>query len=113
MKVLDEKYILKRAAGHLLPPTVKQRPKQPYRAPDAKGFFAARGGIETHNYVRDLLSRERIQKHGLFNVAAVQSLVEKASKGLVVGTKDNMAIVGILSTQLFMEQFIADLGRYN
>jgi asparagine synthase (glutamine-hydrolysing) len=113
MKVLDEKYILKRAAGHLLPPSVKQRPKQPYRAPDAKGFFAARGQLETHNYVWDLLSRERIQKHGLFNAAAVQSLVEKASKGLVIGTKDNMALAGILSTQLFMEQFIADLGRYN
>ena len=39
MKVLKEKYILKQAAGHLIPESVKARPKQPYRAPDAQSFF--------------------------------------------------------------------------
>jgi len=33
MKVLDEKYLLKRAAGHLIPASIRRRPKQPYRAP--------------------------------------------------------------------------------
>jgi hypothetical protein len=36
--------------------------------------------------------------------------VDKARQGQVIGAKDNMALVGILSTQLFMEQFIHHVG---
>jgi len=106
MKVLNEKYILKRAAGQLIPASVRKRPKQPYRAPDARSFFDPQTGVARHAYVDELLSQARIQKDGLFSPPAVQKLVAKARKGQVIGAKDNMALVGILSTQLLMDQFV-------
>ncbi len=39
LRGLDEKSILKRAAGDLVPPSVLERKKQPYRAPDAASFI--------------------------------------------------------------------------
>ena len=51
MKVLDQKHLLKRAASGLIPPSVRDRYKQPYRAPDGASFFGKRA-----SYVGDLLS---------------------------------------------------------
>ncbi len=112
MKVLNEKYILKRAIGTLIPSSVKKRPKQPYRAPDARSFFHLEPQVARHTYVNELLSYEQIQKNGLFNPLAVQKLVDKAKNGGIIGARDNMALVGILSTQLLMEQFINNMRRY-
>jgi len=106
MKGLDEKHILKRAAGHLVPDSIAKRKKQPYRAPDVGSFFDASASSARHDYVEDLLSPERIRQDGVFNQNAVRLLVEKARKGRVIGVKDNMALVGILSTQLLIEQFV-------
>jgi asparagine synthase (glutamine-hydrolysing) len=113
MKVLNEKYILKQAAGHLVPTSVKERPKQPYRAPDARSFFDFATQRARSQYVDELLSDDTIRKNGLFNPLAVQKLADKARNGQAVGAKDNMALVGILSTQLFVDQFINRLGRRN
>ena len=77
---------------------MRQRKKQPYRAPDAASFFANGSLI---GYAAEQLSTARLQQTGLFNPAAVQKLVAKADKG-ELGTKDNMGIVGILSTQLLV-----------
>src|SRR5712664_2187873 len=48
MKVLNEKYLLKRCADGLIPPAVAKRHKQPYRAPEACSFLqpAAREYME-------------------------------------------------------------------
>jgi len=106
MKGLNEKHILKLAAGHMIPDSIVARNKQPYRAPDAKSFFADAGGTPHHEYVDALLDSERIREDGVFDPKAVERLVAKARKGRVIGTKDNMALVGILSTQLVIEQFV-------
>jgi asparagine synthase (glutamine-hydrolysing) len=102
MKVLDEKYLLKRCADGLVPPSVRKRPKQPYRAPEGKCFF---GGARLE-YVDELLSPERIAHDGVFNPVTVQKLVAKFRDGRAIGIKDNMALVGVLSTQLVVDQFI-------
>jgi asparagine synthase (glutamine-hydrolysing) len=107
MKVLNEKYILKRAFGHLLPTAILQRPKQPYRAPDGRSFFA---GFEP-DYVQTLLAPERIEADGIFDFCAVSKLVDKFRAGHAIGVKDDMAIVGILSTQLVIDQFISGFRR--
>jgi asparagine synthase (glutamine-hydrolysing) len=104
MKVLNEKYILKRAAGHLIPPVVKRRPKQPYRAPDVASFVGPRGTLP--EYVETLLSPERVKQDGVFNPAAVTQLLAKARAGKVSGIRDNMAFVSVLSTQLVIEKFV-------
>ena len=42
---------------------------------------------------------------GLFNPIAVQKLAQKARGGTMTGFRDNAAFVGILSTQLWHQQF--------
>jgi asparagine synthase (glutamine-hydrolysing) len=111
MKVLDEKYLLKKAAGDLIPPFLRKRPKQPYRAPEALSFYDPASGKARADYVSDLLSREKLERFGLFNPQPVQHLVEKARRGKVIGVRDGMALVSILSTQLLVEQFIDGFGR--
>ncbi len=106
MKVLNEKYLLKRCANGLVPPSVIKRPKQPYRAPDGKSFFQG----SQLEYVDALLSSDRIQQDGLFDSLAVKSLVQKFRQGRAIGMRDNMALVGILSTQLVVEQFVRNFG---
>lgn len=100
MKVLDQKYLLKRAASGLIPSSIQHRYKQPYRAPDGESFF-----INPHEYVEELLSFERIKKDGIFNPSAVTGLVKKFKSQSGTSVKDDMAFVGILSTQLLLNQF--------
>ncbi|HEY5906851.1 MAG TPA: asparagine synthase (glutamine-hydrolyzing), partial [Vicinamibacteria bacterium] len=102
LKVLDEKYLLKRCALGLVPPSVTQRAKQPYRAPEGACFFGA-AGLE---YVEELLSPGRIAQDGIFNPATVEKLVAKFKGGRAAGMLDNMALVGVLSTQLVVDQFV-------
>ena len=94
MKVLNEKYILKRCAEHLIPRSVEKRPKQPYRAPEGNSFFSNGRG---RDYVEAALAPAQIRKTGLFRPAAVQKLVDKFRRGLAIGIKDNMALAGVLS----------------
>jgi asparagine synthase (glutamine-hydrolysing) len=105
MKVLNEKYLLKQAAGTLVPPSVRERPKQPYRAPDAASFFTTEGQAR-QDYVEEMLSPARVRHDGVFDALAVEKLVQKVKRGHAIGVRDNMALVGILSTQLFIDHFI-------
>jgi asparagine synthase (glutamine-hydrolysing) len=102
---LNEKYILKKAMARYLPSSIVQRYKQPYRAPDIPSFFHDK----TPDYIDALLSEETIQRYGYFDAARVTRLVMKIKNGRAIGYKDNMAFVGILSTQawhhLFIENF--------
>ncbi len=107
MKVLQEKYILKRAFGGGIPSSVVARPKQPYRAPDGKSFFAGTGP----EYVKESLSPERIRATGMFDPNAVSALVQKFTQGSAFGVKDDMALVSILSTQLLVDQFVTHFQR--
>lgn len=101
MKVLNQKYLLKKAAGGMIPASILQRHKQPYRAPDGKSFFHS-----PNDYVDDLLSSECIRRDGVFDAGAVSALVSKFKSGRATSVKDNMALVGVLSTQLLVHQFI-------
>jgi len=102
MKVLNEKYLLKRCAVGLVPPAICKRKKQPYRAPDGECFQepAAR------EYIGELLSPGCIRRYGVFDAAPVSRLMAKFRSGQAIGVKDNMALVGVVSTQLFIHQFV-------
>lgn len=102
MKALDQKHLLKKAFRGLIPDSIVRRPKQPYRAPDGKCFF----GSATTDYAEELLSPEAVRNNGLFDSSAVTALVAKFKSGRASSIKDNMALVGILSTQLLVNQFI-------
>ena len=105
MKVLNEKYILKECMKPYLPKEIVKRHKQPYLAPDSKSFFHNGKVVD---YAEELLSEEYIGKYGYFNPKPVRLLLNKCKKGAVIGFKDNMALVGILSTQLLHRQFIEE-----
>lgn len=110
MKVLKEKYILKQAARGLIPAGVQTRAKQPYRAPDIESFFVS--GKPRKAYIHQLLEPERLRRNGMFNANAVGKLCEKVRSGTAMGVKDNMTLTAILSTQLWIEEFINTPGYH-
>lgn len=102
MRVLREKYLLREAMRADLPPSIQQRHKQPYRAPDASAFLQG----TTPHYVNQLLGREAVAGYGYFDPDKVGRLVAKLSRARVPAARDNMAFVGILSTQLWHREFV-------
>lgn len=100
---LNEKFILKKVAQGSVPEKILRRSKQPYRAPDAASFLRK----DAPSYVEDVLSEVALKSAGLFNPEAVRGLVAKCAlrlqtdgDGALLSNADNMAFVGILSTQL-------------
>jgi len=108
MKVLNEKYLLKRAMQKELPADILQRHKQPYRAPDIPAFF--QDGVASE-YVNELLSEAGITRSGYFDAQKVSFLLKKIRQGRAIGYKDNMAFVGVLSTQIWHYMFVEKHGR--
>ena len=106
MKVLNEKFALKRAMADMIPPSIAQRTKQPYRAPDAVSLLGGKDSSSRPEYANELLSKKSIEESGIFESSAVDKLIRKFESGRAIGVRDNMALVGILSTQLIMQQFI-------
>jgi asparagine synthase (glutamine-hydrolysing) len=103
---LTEKYLLRQVAKEWLPAEILARVKRPYRAPIHKSFFnEAKLG-----YVRQLLQPETIRSAGYFNSAAVAQLVAKIDQNRPLGETDDMALVGIISTQLVHQQFVANFA---
>src|SRR5207253_9290549 len=75
---LNEKFLLKRVAAGLIPESVRRRPKQPYRAPDAPSFFGTPERPQRLDYVETLLAPRRLDADGVFQGDAVARLVDKA-----------------------------------
>ena len=103
MKVLNEKYLLKRAFTKELPASIVSRSKQPYRAPDIPAFF--HNGVAL-DYVDELLGTDTVKRYGYFDAQKTGFLLKKIRAGRAMGYKDNMALVAILSTQLWHHLFI-------
>ncbi len=107
LRGFKDKYLLRKLGSEWLPPQIHSRPKRPYRAPIHRSFFHKR----TPDYVRELLSERQLEESGLFKPAAVKLLVEKVQKGVPIGETDDMALVGILSSQLVYNQFVSNRRR--
>ncbi len=102
MKGLNEKNILKKAMADILPAAIVNRKKQPYMAPDILSFFAD----AEPEYLDDYLSPGKVREAGFFNEKAVARLMEKCRKKTRQGFRENMAFVGILSTQIVWDKFV-------
>jgi asparagine synthase (glutamine-hydrolysing) len=99
---LTEKYLLKKLMQNKLPESVLKRPKQAYRAPIFSSFMADNAPA----YIGEALSPDRIKQVGIFNPDMVAQLIQKV-KGTQSGSEiEAMALTGILSTQMFVQQFI-------
>ncbi|WJH41000.1 asparagine synthase C-terminal domain-containing protein [Aliirhizobium terrae] len=104
LRGLREKHILREAGKDLLPKSVTERQKQPYRAPDSGSFTGP--NRQEQPYVAEMFSERAITTAGLFNPLAVSKLHSKCRAQDVAGFRDNAAFVGILSTQLWVDRFI-------
>ena len=105
LRVLDEKHVLKRSAEGLVPPSILRRKKQPYRAPDALSFV----DDAAPEYVAEMMSEKAVSAAGVFEPRAIRQLWQKCRARKGVGqfsNSDNMAVVGVLSTQLLWKQFV-------
>ncbi|MBI3776882.1 MAG: asparagine synthase (glutamine-hydrolyzing) [Gammaproteobacteria bacterium] len=103
MKVLNEKFLLKHAFINQLPASIVSRSKQPYRAPDIPAFF--HDGVAL-DYVDALLADDVIKRYGYFDAQKTGFLLKKIRAGRAIGYKDNMALVAILSTQMWHHLFV-------
>lgn len=103
LRGLHEKDILRRWAKNVVPPAVNERPKQPYRAPDAPAFF----GPSASPYVEEMLDDAAIRNTGIFDPRAVKGLVRRCRAGQVTSFSENQALVAVLSTQLWCDQFLS------
>lgn len=106
LRGLNEKYLLRKAVEHRLPPEIAARKKRPYRAPIVAAFV----GADAPDYVRELLAPDRLAAAGVFNPDAVARIVRKCEAGAprdAVSETDEMALVGVLSTMLLHDRFVA------
>lgn len=110
MPVLVEKWLLKQLGARYLPDAIWRRGKRPYRAPIHRSFFSP----APPEYVSELLSPGAVAQAGFFEPAAVQKLFAKAlaavNGGGGLSEIEDMALVGILSTQLIYRQFVRGEG---
>ena len=107
LRGLNEKYLLKKASQPLLPDLIRRRAKRPYRAPVHRSLFNA----ATADYVNELLAPASLTDSGLFSPNAVQHLVKKIQSAAPIGETDDMALAGILSTQLVHRLFVTHFRR--
>lgn len=107
LRALDEKHVVKRAAQGLVPAEILARKKQPYRAPDALSFVAG----DAPDYVDEVLSESALRDANVFEPQLVTQLLRKCRAKSDEGqfsNADNMALVGVLSTQLLHRRLIAE-----
>jgi asparagine synthase (glutamine-hydrolysing) len=104
MKVLDEKYILKTTFENILPKEIRTRDKQPYRAPISICFSKGHS-----NLASQLLGEKEIKEFGYFDNRTVSLLKQKFERiqKEKISVRDDMAIAGIVSTQLLHHHFVS------
>ena len=99
---LNEKYLLKKMMKGRIPNSILERPKQAYRAP-IKGAFVA---DHLPDYLKKMLSEKQITSSGIFNWIDVSKLLKKIRTKKMISEIDNMALAGILSTQILVDFFV-------
>lgn len=105
---LNEKYLMKKLMDGRLPDQVVHRPKQAYRAPVASSLTSS----SAPEYLREAVSPEMLNKFGIFNAQSVEKLMQKMQLGKTVTENENMAVAGILSTQILMDMFVSGNNPY-
>lgn len=105
LSVLDEKHVLKHVARGLVEDAVIQRPKQPYRSPDALSLV----GADRPAWTDEVMSQGALREAGVFDVQLARQVWDKGLRRRVEGpfsNTDNMAIVGLVTTQLLHQELI-------
>ncbi|NVJ47135.1 MAG: asparagine synthase (glutamine-hydrolyzing) [Cytophagia bacterium] len=94
----ESKYVLKRAAEKYLPKEIIYRPKASFGAPIRSWISGELVGL-----IDDLLSRESIQKRGIFNHDYVWKMIDEDRKGI----KDHAyRIYQLITIEIWMREFL-------
>jgi asparagine synthase (glutamine-hydrolysing) len=104
----DDKIALRDLARDLLPDEIAVRGKQPYRAPEVTPFFAP----DAPGWVEEALSPAALAEVGIWDERKAEGLLKRCRSGRATGVREGMALIGMLSTQLWHQQFIAATAPY-
>ncbi|HET6830652.1 MAG TPA: asparagine synthase (glutamine-hydrolyzing) [Solirubrobacterales bacterium] len=104
----SDKVALRRLAEELLPAEIVDRRKQPYRAPEVVPFFSA----DAPGWVEEMLSPAALEAVGIWDPRRVEGLLRRCRAGRATGVREGMALVGILSTQLWHDAFAGGGGDH-
>ena len=104
---LEDKRPLRSLAARVLPESIASRPKQPYRAPEVAPFFEAGAPA----WVEESLAPESLAATGIWDAGRVEGLIRRCRAGRAEGVREGMALVGVLSTQLWHRAFIGSAAR--
>ena len=102
IKGLNEKYILKKSFKEILPDKIVNRPKHPYRAPIRESLL----DNNMFEYFQEMLSECILKSFGMFDANKVKKLLNKFHTLKNLGESENMALIGILSSQIVYDKFI-------
>ncbi|MFZ2322531.1 MAG: asparagine synthase (glutamine-hydrolyzing) [Ignavibacteriaceae bacterium] len=105
INLLNEKFILKEALKSRLPNSIVNRPKNPYRAPIKRGLINADNKI-----VEKYFNPDELKKSGLFDPKKVNLFIKKMQKIDTISEIDGMTLIGLLSTQILYDKFIASFS---
>lgn len=94
-----EKFIVKRAARGLVPPSIIARHKQAYRAPVADVLRSPAGRALLDGAV----GSGALAVHGIFAPGRVERLVRRVRSGAPLSASQDMALAGIVTTQLWLD----------
>jgi asparagine synthase (glutamine-hydrolysing) len=101
---LNEKHILKKTFEGILPEAILRRPKNPYRAPIRQSLL----NRKMLDCTQEILSETSLKKANLFDTGKVSKLLRKMQASGSASEIDDMALMGILSSQLIYQQFVED-----
>ena len=99
---LRDKLPLREIASRVLPRAIAERSKQPYRAPEVAPFFAA----GAPSWVADLIDPDAVTASAIWDRDRVAALVRRCRAGRATGVREGMALVGVVSTQLWHQAFV-------
>ena len=99
---LNEKYVLKKYIKGKIPDSVVKRPKQAYRAPVSEVFL----NEHQPEWLKEIMNEGYLKETGIFDPEMVKKLMIKLKNGGAASEIDNMALTGVISTQILYKQFI-------
>lgn len=97
---LNEKAVLKAAAGPSIPAPIRERVKQPYTAPEGDVFRTPAGKALLAEHV----SGEALAQQGIFDPKRVAWLVDKLHRSRT-SFHDDLAVLWIFSTQVLARRY--------
>jgi len=104
---LNEKHILKKSFQGILPDEIVNRAKHPYRAPIKQSLLRE----NDDGCIKEALSERSLEASGLFDANKVTRLLRKLESHENPSEIDNMALVGIVSSQLVYHKFVENFPR--